>query len=315
MRCLVKMKRAQNAVRVSAVLAVAAWFILSAGCARVSRPPSVAPPPATLSAEELVARLQQRGAAIQTLRAQFSIEATGKDIKGTQRMEAALIYQRPNLIRLRTFARIGLPIFDLILINDRYQIKIPVQGKFLTGRVADLDRQEGLGPSILLGLKATLGNLNGTTVLATDHLTLYESEGLYVLEVIPSEEGVAVARRLWFDQTTLELVREELLGSSGQTQATLILQDYRPVGTTAGGANGQSVPIVRPYLVRAEDANGRAKLVLTFREIVPNPALSPQDWGAPENEPLAGFPSFSSHADVVSFVKPFLAGNRSMETD
>ena len=174
--------------------------------ARVPQPPSLPPSPAALSAEELVARLQERGAAIQTLKAQFSIEATGKDIKGTQRMEAAMIYQRPNLVRLRTFARIGLPIFDLILINDRYQIKIPMQGKFLTGRVADLDRQEGLGPSILLGVQATLGNLNGTTVLPTDHLRLREAEGLYALEVIPSEEGVAVARRLWFDQGTLELV-------------------------------------------------------------------------------------------------------------
>ena len=309
MRCLANMKRAQNAVRTSAVLALAAWFILSAGCARVSRPPSAAPPPAALSAEELVTRLQERGAAIQTLRAQFSIEATGKDIKGTQRMEAALIYQRPNLVRLRTFARIGLPIFDLILINDRYQIKIPMQGKFLTGRVADLDHQSGVGPSVLLGLQATLGNLNGTTVLATDRLTLHEAEGLYVLEVIPSEEGVAAARRLWFDQGTLELVREELLGSSGQTQATVIFEDYRPVGSTAANAKGQTVAIVRPYLVRAEDANGRAKLVLTFREIVPNPSLSPQDWGTPENEPLAGFPRLSSRAGMVSFVRPFLAGN------
>ena len=315
MQCLAKMKRTRNAVRASAVLGLAAWFIFSAGCARVPRPPSVAPAPAALSAEELVARLQERGAAIQTLKAQFSIEATGKDIKGTQRMEAAMIYQRPNLVRLRTFARIGLPIFDLILINDRYQIKIPMQGKFLTGRVADLDRQEGLGPSILLGLKATLGNLNGTTVLPTDHLRLREAEGLYALEVIPSEEGVAVARRLWFDQGTLELVREELLDSSGQTLATVLFQDYRPVGSTAANAKGQTVAIVRPYLVRAEDANGRAKLVLTFREIVSNPSLSPQDWGVPENEPLAGFPGLSTHAGVVSVLGPFLAGNRSMQAD
>ena len=123
---------------------------------------------------------------------------------------------------------------------------------------------------------------------------------MYELEVIPSEEGVAVARRLWFDQGTLELVREELLDSSRQTLATVLFQDYRPVGSTAANAKGQAVAIVRPYLVRAEDANGRAKLVLTFREIVSNPSLSPQDWGVPENEPLAGFPGLSSHTGVVS---------------
>ena len=289
MRCLVKGMRAERAVQ-TWLLSVAACVIFSAGCARVAHPPSVAPAPPPLSAEELAARLQERAAAIQTLRAQFSIEATGKEIRGTQRMEVAMIYQRPDLVRLRAFARIGLPIFDLTLISDRYQMKIPMQGKFLTGRVTDLDRQEGLGPSILLGVQAILGNLNGTTVLPTDQLTLREADGQYVLEVIPIVPGTAGARRLWFDQRTLELVRQEFLDASGRSQATILFQDYRSVGSTAAGATGQVLPIVRPYLVRAEDANGRAKLVLTFREIVPNPELSPQDWGIPGNEPVAGIP-------------------------
>ena len=289
MRCLIKVTRAERAVRTS-LLSLAACVIFSAGCARVAHPPIVAPAPTPLSAKELAARLQERAAAVQTLRAQFSIEASGKEIRGTQRMEVAMIYQRPDLVRLRAFARIGLPIFDLTLINDRYQMKIPLQGKLLTGRVADLDRQEGLGPSIQLGVQAILGNLNGTTVLATDQLTLRETEGQYVLEVIPSVPGSAGARRLWFDQRTLELVRQDFLDASGRSQATILFQDYRSVGSTAAGTTGQALPIVRPYLVRAEDANGRAKLVLTFREIVPNPELSPEDWGAPGNEPVASLP-------------------------
>ena len=34
MQCLANMKRTHNAVHASAVLGLAAWFILSAGCAR-----------------------------------------------------------------------------------------------------------------------------------------------------------------------------------------------------------------------------------------------------------------------------------------
>jgi outer membrane lipoprotein-sorting protein len=287
--------RAPGASSVVMTLSISAWLTLSMGCTTVSRPPSVAPPPPMLTAQELVARLQEKGAAIQTMKAQFSIEATGKEIKGTQRMEAAMTYQRPNQIRLRAFARIGFPIFDLTLIDDRYQMKIPMQGKLLTGRVTDLDQHHGLGPSILLGVQATLGNLNGTTVSATDRLTLHEEAGLYVLEVTPSEHGAA-GRRLWFDQRTLELMREEFLGSAGQTQATIIFHDYRPVGSVAGDSKGQVVEIVRPYLVRAEDAGGRAKLVLTFREIVPNPELSPDDWGTTGVVPLAASPGRAFYA-------------------
>jgi hypothetical protein len=34
--------------------------------------------------------------------------------------------------------------------------------------------------------------------------------------------------------------------------------------------------------VQAEDGLGRAKLVLTFHDVIPNPELTSQDWGAVE---------------------------------
>jgi outer membrane lipoprotein-sorting protein len=257
--------------------------LVPVGCARApgARPGVYGPTP--LTAEELVVRIQEQSNALQTMKAQLSIVATGKEIKGTQKMEAALVYQRPNLIRLWTFARIGYPLFDLVLIEDRYQVKIPLQGKILRGSVADLGRQEGLGAPIMLGVQATLGNLNGTAVLPDDHLTLRQEEGQYVLEVLPSDGRMSVARRLWFDQNTLDLVRQDFLGPLGETQATIIFQDYRLVGP---GELGRSGSIARPYLVRAEDVRGKAKLELTFHEIVPNPKLSPQDWGMAGEEPL-----------------------------
>jgi len=230
--------------------------------------------PAGVTAEELVALLRERGAAIRTMKAQFSVEATGAALKGTQRMEAALVYQRPGSIRLQTFARIGFPVFDLMLVDDDYQIKFPMNGKLLKGRIAELDRQSGqggLGAPITLALQATLGNLNGPSVSPTDHVALREEGGQYVLDVIPTgldEEG---ARRFWFDRSSLEVVRQEFFGALGEIRATIVFQDYRRAG-----------PVQRPYLVRAEDVRGQAKLVLSFHEIVPNPQLTPQDWGVSE---------------------------------
>jgi outer membrane lipoprotein-sorting protein len=265
------------------------WLAILAGCARVPGTPSTMPPPTRITAAELVARLHDGGMAIQTLKALFSIEATGKEIKGTQRMEAAMVYQRPNLMRLRTFARIGVPIFDLKLTDDHYEVKLLMQGKFLSGRVSDLNRQEGVGPTIVLGVQATLGNLNGPGILPTDKLTLREEAGLYVLDVVPAGDAGPGLRRLWFDQRTLDMVRQEFLGPQGDTQATIRFEDYRPVGSTHVGIGGPLVSIVRPYLVKAEDSRGRAKLVLTFREIIPNPELSPQDWGLAANQPAGAF--------------------------
>lgn len=67
--------------------------------------------------------------------------------------------------------------------------------------------------------------------------------------------------------------------------ATMVFQDYRAIGM----ADGQT--LMRPYLVRAEDKRSQASLVLTYREILPNPELTPQDWGRPVQEPKAGFDS------------------------
>jgi outer membrane lipoprotein-sorting protein len=238
--------------------------------------------PVGATAEELVALLQQRGAAVRTMRAQFSVEATGGPIKGAQRMEAALIYQRPGSIRLQTFARMGFPFFDLVLVEDDYQIRFPMNGKLRKGRVAELDReggQGGLGAPIMLAIQATLGNLNGSPVRPTDHVAVREEGGQYVLDVIPTGLDEAGARRLWFDRRSLEVVRQDFLGASGELTATIQFQDYRPVGPTAMG------PLLRPYFVRAEDVRSQAKLVLTFHEIVPNPELTPQDWGITGREP------------------------------
>ena len=257
---------------------------LPAGCARTPFGRSGVATPIPITAEELAARVQEQSAALQTMRAQLSIVATGKDIRGVQKMEAAMVYQRPNFIRLRTFAPVGYPLFDLTLIDDRYYVKIPLQGKILRGSVADLGRQEGLGTPIMLGVQATLGNLNGTSISPTDRIALRQEDGQYVLDVIPSEGRVAAARRLWFDQSTLDVVRQDFLGPLGETQATIIFQDYRLIGPGELGAGG---PVARPYLVRAEDGRGRTKLELTFHEIVPNPKLSPQDWGIQMDEPLS----------------------------
>ena len=287
MRCSPEVIRNVEVRRGWVFLSLAVCVVLLAGCARAPVSPSVPSPPVAVTAEELVALLRARGAAIQTMKAQFSVEAMGGTIKGTRRMEAALVYQRPGSVRLQTFARIGIPVFDLMLAGDHYQVKFPMNGKMMQGRVAELDRQGsqgGLGAPITLGLQATLGNLSGFSVSPTDHVALREEGGWYVLDVIPAEVGEAGAHRLWFDRGTLEVVRQDFLGVAGELTATIVYQDYRAVGSTTGER------FIRPYLVRAEDVRSQAMLVLTFREIVPNPELTPQDWGSMGSEPQAEHP-------------------------
>jgi outer membrane lipoprotein-sorting protein len=259
------------------ILSVGIGLALLAGCARAPIAPSVPPKPTRVTAEELLTKLREREAAVRTLKALFAVEASGGPLKATQRMEAALIYQRPRTIRLQGFARLGFQLFDLTLADGQYHLVFPMQGKSQKGSVSELDHKPGIGTPIILGLQATLGSLD-TAILPTDQVSLREEKGQYVLDATSMQNGATVARRLWFDQTTLEIVRQEVFDANGIVQATMVYQNYRAVGTTSAG------PLTWPSRVQAEDGLGQAKMVLTFREVIPNPALTAEDWGPPAGE-------------------------------
>jgi hypothetical protein len=98
----------------------------------------------------------------------------------------------------------------------------------------------------------------------------------YVLDVMPLSAEGTIVRRLWVTRSTLEVARQDLFDASGALQATMVCQDYRLVGITPAG------PLTWPMLVQAEDTLGRAKLMLTFHDVIPNPDLTSQDWGSVE---------------------------------
>jgi hypothetical protein len=239
-----------------------------------------------VTAEELVAKLQEREAAVRTLKALFTVEASGSALKSPQRMEAALVYQRPGTIRLQAFARLGFPLFDLLLADSQYQLLFPLQGKTQKGLVSELDRKGGIGAPVTLGLQATMGSLGGG-ILSTEHVSLRDENNQYVLDVLAEPDRTRVVRRLWFAHKTLEVVRQDLFDASGNVAATMAYQDYRPAGATSAG------PLTWPSRVLAEDGLGRARLALTFHEIIPNPELTSMDWGPLKAEPVAAPSGFT----------------------
>lgn len=274
--------RKQGRALASLVLGVA----LLAGCAKTLVVPPVSVAPSPVTAEELVAKLQEREAAVRTLKAIFTVEASGRAIKSPQRMEAALVYQRPGTIRLQAFARLGFPLFDLRLSDGQYHLLFPLQGKRQEGAIADLDRKGGIGAPVTLGLSAMMGSLGGV-IVSTDQVLLREENNQYVLDVMAEPNLNRVARRLWVLQKTLDIVRQDLFDASGNVAATMLYQDSRVVGTTSAG------PLTWPSRVLAEDAQGRATLVLTVHDIMPNPELTSQDWGPLKPEPVVAPSGFT----------------------
>ena len=62
--------------------------------------------------ERLMGLLQEREAEIQTLKGLFRAQIQGPGIPGTQRVEGAIVYHRPDALSLRGFNRLGLRLFE-----------------------------------------------------------------------------------------------------------------------------------------------------------------------------------------------------------
>ncbi len=79
------------------------------------------------------------------------------------------------------------------------------------------------------------------------------------------------------------MVQEYRLTPNGEVEVMLEFEDYRPIrgpGVTATGAASDAfTPVLRPFKVTIKDGHGQGTLLLTFKEIVPNPSLRPEDLG------------------------------------
>lgn len=271
-----------------------AFFILNfslllASCA--TTPPIPEAPPQRVTAERLTLLLNEREAALRSMKGLFRASLKGPGIPFSPPLEGAVYYQRPGAMRLRGFTPFGGELFDFMLGQDRFRLKVPSEKKEYAGRLKDLEHRPGIGGQIWLSVWAVnsaIGN-NGLGNGGTSELT---DEGeRYRLDVTSpntsaTANGAPVRRRLWFDRRTLQVVQEDRLDAAGTVKATMTFEDFRQVGlkdgsTTAAVVTASGEGLVRPYKIIMKGEPGT--LTLKFSEIVPNPELKPEDLGNVSN--------------------------------
>lgn len=308
MRCSPKLK-SKNAKCKIAEAVVSGWcminfaffilhFALAAtlvGCAQFR-----AEPVQEATAEQLAGLLRQREAEIQSMKGLFQAQISGLGLPIAQRVEGSVLFRRPNTYRLQGFDRMGGPLFDLVRGADSYSLRL--RGKVYNGRLEDLGRAERMGAPLRLSLWAMSG-LVGTEAFSKDDSLLLQEDGeWYRLDVLGPGEGGA-SRRLWFDRRSLQVIREDRFLPTGQLEATMQFEDFRPVeemptGQAATEVTSNGPPasagrepgkMVKPFVITIQDGQGRGTLRLTFHEIVPNPRLEPTDLGIDAGR-VSGYP-------------------------
>lgn len=252
--------------------------LLSAGCGLFT-PKEQTPPLKQATLEELTALLTQREAALQSLKGLFSAKVRGGMIPIATRVEGALYYQRPHVMRLRGFTAIGSELFEFLQADDQYTLKLPTMGRVLTGNRSDTSEMGKLARPFQLSVWAMDGLL-GTGTLATDETASLTEEGShYRLEILgPSGNGTrAVRRRLWFDRQNFLVVKEERLTEAGEVDASIQYEDFRAVGEH--GAETVPARVLRPFKISLEDGQGKGSVQVTFHELIPNQPIKPSELG------------------------------------
>ncbi len=263
-------------------------FAFTAGCA--VWPWRAAPDLREATAEQLTRLLWVREGAIQTMKGLFRAQVKGPGIPFAQRVDGAMFYRRPHSLRLQGFTRLGGgEVFELVVGQDLFRLRLPVQGKMYAGRVEDWERLGEVGRPFQLSVWAMKSALGVASVNKGEGVTLAVEGDQYRLEIYEQREAGSSApnrprRRIWFERQFLEVVREELLTATGEVEASIVFEDFRPVVITPGAGPGSAdsrvaAPIRIPFKFTTHDGRGQGTLTVTFQEIVPNPQLKPEELG------------------------------------
>ncbi len=300
----------------STLLAGSLSLLLLGGCESVPKPataplPQADAPLRKVSAQELAALLHARAEATKSARGLFQAKIKGPGLLLPARVDGTVFYQRPDAMRVRGFSFFGGELFELVLNGDRYRLALPTEGKELKGQASDLEQVAKFGRPVQLSLLAVHGALGLTTIAPTDQLTLVEEGDRYRLEAAAAvgSELEGIVRRMWFDRRSLLMVQEEWRSASGQVEATMRYEDFRPdvdvesgegAGEAAASADatgapagevqpvkpeprpasvGIATPTMRPHRIVMEDGRGRGSVQLTMQELTANVPVTPGDLG------------------------------------
>ncbi len=240
--------------------------------------------------QELTALLMERQAAMRSLKGLFSAKITGGILPIGQRVEGAVFYQQPDAIRLRGFTAFGGELFEFVQADDAYRLRLPTMGRELNGRRSEPERMGKLARAFQLSVWAMSGVIGTTAISPSERAVLIEEGERYRLDVYATEGHHAAAstpaRRIWFDRRMLVVVREERLSPTGDIEATMQYDDFRPVGEPSvdGVAQVADIPgrddrLLRPFKISMKDGQGQGTVQVMFHEIIPNAPLQPGDLG------------------------------------
>ena len=223
--------------------------------------------------------LRQRESNIKAIKGLFQASITGSVLPISQNLNGVLFYHRPDDVHLRGFTRVGGVIFEFLRENDSYQLRLPSAGKFVRGRITELNKnEEEFSQIVELSLRAVDAILGAIEGIDTGNVALYDDGERIRLDVRPVDDKEIDSEkpfdtRVWVNRYTFDVVQVEYLTEDEDVAMKVDCSDFRIAETDVPFSR---TPIRLPFHIRAEDfRSSGGSMTLTFQELVAN-AESPK---------------------------------------
>lgn len=222
---------------------------------------------------QILQALRQKEAAITTLRGLFQASISGTGMPFSQNFQGMFSYVEPDVLHLKGFIRLGVPVMDFHREGNQYELYFPAEGKVVTGLVNDTTARTQWDQIVLLSIRAldaVLGKISGG---AQGDIRVWKTEDRYRIDFIPQQRVSASTQeeftvRTWINVLTLEVMSIEYRRSFDEIVLLVECEDFREVKANSSG----SLSFVRlPFLVRATDyRSGGGSISLNVQEYVVN---------------------------------------------
>jgi len=229
----------------------------------------------TYSQEELLAALQAKEEAIVTLKGLFQADIRGEGIPFAQSINGTVMYQRPNSLRLKGFSRFGNVLFDLLLKQNHFALRVEGEQGVFSGRVSELEEAKGAHLPIQLSFRA-LAVILGKVQLSdeTEQVRFLENPDEYQFQVMPMHAKPG-SQLLWtqhihVDRRVTQVSQVDYLRQDGQMVVSIRASDFRRV---LDAAPVQTQTLLLPYAVQAENFKEKGTVSMKFLEMLANGPL------------------------------------------
>ena len=222
--------------------------------------------------------LHQRESDIEAIKGLFYASITGSILPISQNLNGVLFYRRPHTIQLKGFTRVGGVIFEFLRDTDHYQLHLPSAGKFVSGRVSELNKAGEFRQVVELSLRAMDAILGEIAGLDGGDVAFYDDGERIRVEVPPEGSGEvpsadAFITRVWVSKNTFDVVQVEYFIEDEEVAMTVECSDFRVVKQDSERTTSS---IRLPFHIRAEDfRSSGGSMTLIFQEMVANADSSP----------------------------------------